>query len=156
RASTLELRPQTALMDPPGKVAEPALDEAGLTEMEEAPVPEVADAAHAVEEEAVPAVEEDAAPAEVAGYLVEVPLPAGPELPSMAMVSPQPDFEKPPAPSVPLMTDHYTPHQEMHLAQAGRVVLVRGTRVADSIPAPRERSLEVREFVRPLPIVQIR
>jgi hypothetical protein len=90
------------------------------------------------------------APAEPIGFLVELPVPAVSEVTSMA--KPETDLVHQEAPTLP---SRAFGSWGTDLAVAGRVVLEPYSRVLDSPARPAERRLEVREFVRSAPVVEI-
>ncbi len=115
------------------------------------PAPQIGVALEAVAVEA----EEDAAeaaPAALAGFLIEVPLPLEAGTPAASDSSA--NLTAPPAPVLPRLRDLQPDLGATRLDSAGRITLSLFT-VAD-FPTPlRERGLELREFVRGVPQVEI-
>lgn len=101
---------------------------------------------------APPPEPEELPPAEVAGYLVAPPVAV------MAETSGIPRGElaldTPTTPLLPRMLELHLSDQEAQLPRAGRVT-ARIAHAVELCPSLRERSLEVREFVRSLPVVEI-
>ncbi len=127
----------------PEPISEPVLDEPIIDRVPE-PEPEF-------EPELEPEPEE-AAPAEISGFLVEIPVPVLAEV--MAMSRPDVEFENSSAPELPrrLQLDEWA----SQWSSAGRVELAQFGTFVDCAPrGGSERRLEVREFARSTPIVQV-
>ena len=109
----------------------------------------------AAEEEPAPSpveaeVEEESAPADAAGFFLEFPVPAVAEL--MAMAPPELELEYSNPPAVPLRDFEEWGTQ---LVLAGRLVMHPTVAVFDSAGRTMDRRLEVREFVRGGPLVEV-
>jgi hypothetical protein len=101
---------------------------------------------------AAPAPEERP-PAELAGLFLEVPVPALAEIPALAKA--ETGLLPSVAPSLPRLQEFRLDPNGVVLSEAGPIPQ-RHSAPTDSSAAPRERGLEVREFVRSLPSVEIR
>jgi hypothetical protein len=97
---------------------------------------------------------EEAAPAGMAQYLVEETVAAMAELVSVAHSDSQ--LSSSASPVLPRMIEIRSSDANIKLQPAGRVLSARLAQGADAFPVPSERGLEVREFVRSQPVVEIR
>lgn len=110
---------------------------------EETPEPELI-------EEYVQEEDEEPAPCEMSGFLVELPVPALAEV--MAMSRADAEFESSASPAIP---DRLVEAWETQLVSAGRIDYVPYNGIVDFVTSPRDRKLDVREFVRSKPVVEI-
>lgn len=100
---------------------------------------------------AVQAPEEEEGPAESAGFFLELPVPL--EAPTLAFSQPDVDFESTFTPVLPERNGNKGWGTD--LVAAGRVLFQPSIHVLDYAAARAERRLEVRDFVRSAPIVEI-
>ncbi len=147
-AAPADVLQQIAVLDPePMEVAAEAPAESREEAREEAP----AEAVHAPAEVVAEPAPEEPPPAAPAGLFIEVPLPVVPEIAVMA--KPEAGLLSFAAPALPRRQEFRLDRGV--LCDAGPVPQPRFA-PAYSGAAPRERGLEVREFVRSLPVVEIR
>src|SRR5579863_918962 len=140
-AGAPEASVQTAVLDPEPTEAVQNPSEAA------APEPETILNVQA-EVAAVEAAPEEPPPAEVAGIFIEVPLPVMSDI--LAMSRPEATLLSSVAPELPRMQEFRLDPNDAVLSAAGSVA-ARRSAPADCYAAPRERGLEVREFVRSQP-----
>ena len=96
---------------------------------------------------------EEAAPAGMSSFLVELPVPAPVEAPEIVAATAH--LEPTPGPALPRLQEFPREAAADSLAPAGRIALT-VCAPADFKTPPRERGLELREFVRGVPPVEIR
>jgi hypothetical protein len=101
-------------------------------------------------EATLPAEPEDAGPAEPAGFLMELPVPVMAEV--MTLARTDLDLESNASPSLPRGGFEGL---ETQLFLAGPVESGPFVRILDCAPRPHDRRLEVREFVRSAPVLEI-
>jgi hypothetical protein len=100
--------------------------------------------------QAEPEPEEELAPAEIAGFLIELPVPVLAEV--MAMTRPDAGFESNGTPALPRgRFDAW----ETQLVAAGPLESAPFTRILDCAARPRDRKLDARDFVRTAPLVEV-
>lgn len=98
---------------------------------------------------AEPKPEEELAPAELAGFLIELPVPV---LVEVAMARPDAGFESNGTPALPRRAFGAW---ETQLVAAGPLEFASFTRIMDCAPRPRDGKLDAREFVRTAPLVEV-
>jgi hypothetical protein len=129
----------------PVQVAEPEPEPERVVEFEPEPEPEIEYVA-----EIEPELEAEPAPAEMSGFLLELPIPIYAEV--MAMSHTDSEFERSATPEIP---QREVEAWETQLVAAGRLDSPPFTHFADYVTRPHDRKLDVREFVRTAPVVEV-
>jgi hypothetical protein len=146
-----QVRKTEAPVQPPVRAIEPEPEPEfeQAVAVESAAEPEFEPIAESTEE-TFPEIDEEPAPAEMSGFLLELPVPVLAEV--MAMSRSESDFENGAAPAIP--TRQFE-SWETQLVTAGPVESASLDRFVDCDARPRDRKLEVRDFVRTTSVVGV-